>query len=110
MNTMNYNEKCKLDTWLKRTQSNPILSASGGFKRHTCSGQAGGLATIKIVRMDYPLQPCILLSNKAGEAVLSEALGLDVFSVIDKPVNMSILREQLNRLFIKKYNNGIFAE
>jgi DNA-binding NtrC family response regulator len=71
---------------------------------------AGGLATIKIIRMDYPLQPCILLSNRPGEAVLRAALRLDVFSVIDKPVNMSILREQLNRLFIKKYNNGIFAE
>ncbi len=33
---------------------------------------------------------------------------LDVFSVIDKPVNIDILREQLNRLF--KYNNDIFAE
>ena len=72
--------------------------------------EAGGLATIKIIRIDYPLLPCILLSNEPGEAVLSEALGLDVFSVIDKPVNMSILREQLNRLFIKKYNNDIFAE
>jgi DNA-binding NtrC family response regulator len=72
--------------------------------------EAGGLVTIKIIRMDYPLLPCILLSNEPGEAVLSEALGLGVFSVIDKPVNMSILREQLNRLFIKKYNNDIFAE
>jgi DNA-binding NtrC family response regulator len=72
--------------------------------------EAGGLATIKIIRIDYPRQPCILLSNEPGEAVLSEALGLDVFSVIDKPVDMRILREQLNRLFIKKYNNDIFAE
>lgn len=71
--------------------------------------EAGGLATIKIIRMDYPLLPCILLSSEPGEAVLSKALKLDVFSVIDKPVNMSILREQLNRLFIKKYNNDIFA-
>ena len=72
--------------------------------------KGGGLATIKIIRMDYPLLPCILLSSKAGEAVLRAALGLDVFSVIDKPVDMSILREQLNRLFIKKYNNDIFSE
>jgi DNA-binding NtrC family response regulator len=73
-------------------------------------GEAGGLATIKIIQMDYPRLPCILLSNEPEEAVLRAALGLDVFSVIDKPVNMGILREQLNRLFIKKYNNGIFAE
>ena len=72
--------------------------------------EVGGLATIKIIRMDYPRLPCILLSNEPGEAVLRAALGLDVFSVIDKPVNMGILREQLNRLFIKKYNRDNFAE
>jgi hypothetical protein len=44
------------------------------------------------------------------EAVLSEALGPGVFSVVDKPVDMSILREQLHRLFVKKYNRDNFAE
>ena len=63
--------------------------------------QAGGLATTKIIRMGYPLLPCILLVRRAGEAVLSKALQLDAFGVIDKPVDMSILRELLNRLFIK---------
>jgi len=72
--------------------------------------ERGGLATIKIIRVNYPLLPCILLASAAGEAVLSKALRLDVFSVIDKPVNMSILREQLNRLFMKKYDSDIFAE
>ena len=72
--------------------------------------QAGGLATIKIIRMDYPLLPCILLTSEAGEAVLSKALQLDVFGVVDKPVDMSVLRELLNRLFIKKYNSDIFAQ
>jgi DNA-binding NtrC family response regulator len=71
--------------------------------------EAGGLATIKIIRMNYPLVPCILLTSVAGETVLSKALRLDVFSVIDKPVDMGILREQLNRLFMKKYNSAIFA-
>lgn len=74
------------------------------------SEKLNGLATIKIIRMNYPLLPCILLTSAAGEAVLSKALRLDVFSVIDKPVDMSILREQLNRLFVKKYNSNIFAE
>jgi len=71
--------------------------------------QAGGLATTKIIRMDYPLLPCILLARRAGEAVLSKALQLDAFGVIDKLVDMSILRELLNRLFIKKYDSDIFA-
>jgi len=72
------------------------------------SEQSDGLATIKIIRMDYPLLPCILLTSTAGESLLGKALRLDVFSVIDKPVDMRILREQLNRLFIKKYNSSIF--
>ena len=74
------------------------------------SEESNGLATIRIIRMDYPLLPCILLSSTAGEALLGKALRLDVFSVIDKPVDMTVLREQLNRLFIKKYNSNIFAE
>ena len=74
------------------------------------SKKSSGLATIKIIRMDYPLLPCILLTSTAGEATLSKALRLDVFSVVDKPVDMGILRELLNRLFIKKYNSDIFAE
>jgi DNA-binding NtrC family response regulator len=73
------------------------------------SEQSNGLATIKIIRMDYPLLPCILLSSSAGESLLGKALRLDVFSVIDKPVDMSVLQEQLNRLFVKKYNSDIFA-
>ena len=70
--------------------------------------QAGGLATIRIIHMEHPLLPCILLSSRASEDLLGKALQLDVFSVIDKPVDMSILREQLNRLFVKKYKSDIF--
>ena len=69
-----------------------------------------GLATIKIIRMNYPLMPCILLTSTAGEDLLGKALRLDVFSVIDKPVDMAVLRRQLNRLFIKRYDSDIFAE
>ncbi len=74
------------------------------------SEKSTGLATIKIIRIDYPLLPCILLTSVVGEAILSKALRLDVFSVIEKPVDMNILQEQLNRLFIKKYNSNIFSE
>jgi len=74
------------------------------------SEKSNGLVTIKIIRMDYPLLPCILLTSAAGESMLSKALRLDVFSVIEKPVDMNILRQQLNKLFIKKYNSDLFAE
>ena len=73
------------------------------------SERSNGLATIRIIRMTYPLLPCILLSEMTSETILSKALQLDVFSVIDKPVNMGLLREQLNRLFMKRYNSDIFA-
>jgi DNA-binding NtrC family response regulator len=72
--------------------------------------RSNGLATIRIIRIDYPLLPCILLSSQIGEAVLGKALELDVFGVIDKPVDMDVLRMVLNRLFTKKYNSNIFAE
>jgi DNA-binding NtrC family response regulator len=72
------------------------------------SEQSNGLATIRIIRMDYPLLPCILLASTAGKSLLGKALRLDVFSVIDKPVDMHILLQQLNRLFMKKYDSDIF--
>jgi DNA-binding NtrC family response regulator len=74
----------------------------------TDSEKPSGLATIRIIRMSYPLLPCILLTSGAGETLLSKALELNVFSVINKPVNMSVLKEQLNRLFVKKYKSDIF--
>ena len=67
-----------------------------------------GLAIVKIIRINFPLIPCILLAKAADEMLLDEALSLDVFSVIDKPVDMDVLRQQLNRLFIRKYNSDIF--
>jgi DNA-binding NtrC family response regulator len=74
------------------------------------SERSNGLAAIRIIRMDYPLLPCILLTREVNEVVLSRALQLNVFGVIDKPVDMSILRELLNRLFIKKYGSDIFSQ
>jgi DNA-binding NtrC family response regulator len=73
------------------------------------SKKPSGLAMVKIMRMDYPLIPCILLGSDVGEEILGKALELEVFSVIGKPVDMGILREQLNRLFLKKYNSCIFS-
>ena len=72
------------------------------------SEEPNGMAVVRIIRMSYPKLPCILLTADAGQSLLGNALRLDIFSVIDKPVDMGILREQLNRLFIKKYNSNIF--
>ena len=73
------------------------------------SERSNGLATVKIIRMDFPLLPCILLTSQADQDVLGKALQLDVFGVVDKPVNMDILHQLLNRIFMKRYNSSLFA-
>ena len=73
------------------------------------SEESNGLAVIKIIRMKHPLLPCIMLSQTAGKSLLDNALKLDVFSVIGKPVDMNILRNQLNRLFLRKYHISLFG-
>jgi len=74
------------------------------------SDRANGLATIKVIRVNYPLLPCLLLASAPSDSVLETALKFDVFSVLEKPFDMSLLQGLLNRLFIKKYNSDIFAE
>ena len=74
------------------------------------SERSNGLATVKIIKMNYPLLPCLMLSSQTGQDLLGDALRLDVFSVIDKPVDMNILRQQLDRLFMKKYKSNIFSQ
>ena len=69
----------------------------------------GGLWTLKIIRAERPTLPCILLTSNTTRFTLDEALRLDVFSVIDKPVDMRILKDQMNRLFVKRYGSHIFS-
>jgi len=67
-----------------------------------------GLGMIRIIRSNFPFLPCILLAESAEEKLLSAALELDVFSVVNKPVDIALLRNQLHRLFVKKYNSNLF--
>ena len=73
------------------------------------SEKLSGLGTTRIIRSQFPHLPCILLSTSSEGKLLSDALGLDVFSVIAKPVDMAILQQQLDRLFMKRYDSEIFA-
>jgi DNA-binding NtrC family response regulator len=73
------------------------------------SERSKGLATVKIIRMDYPLVPCIVLTRQADKEMLDKALQLNAFAVVGKPVNMDVLRQLLNRLFLKRYNSDLFA-
>jgi DNA-binding NtrC family response regulator len=69
----------------------------------------GGLWTLKIIRIEYPQIPCIVLTSEPTETMLEEALELEAFSVIPKPFDMEILKDQLNRLFVRKYSSHIFS-
>jgi DNA-binding NtrC family response regulator len=73
------------------------------------SERPSGLATVKIIRMSYPRLPCILLTRRTDEDMLGRALQLEVFGVVGKPVDMDILRELLDRLFLKRYHSNLFA-
>jgi DNA-binding NtrC family response regulator len=69
----------------------------------------GRLSTIRIIRMDHPRLPCLLLASDMGQDLLDNALQLEVFSVLAKPVDLGLLRRQLDRLFIKAYDSRLFA-
>lgn len=66
------------------------------------------VAVLKVIRMDYPRIPCIALKSSPGQDLLTEALELDIFAVVDKPVDLDILQQLLDRLFVKIYNSNIF--
>ena len=70
---------------------------------------AGGLGVVRMIRGCYPDLPCIMVSRCTEGKVLASALELNVFSVIAKPVDMTILQDQLNRLFRRMYNCAVFA-
>lgn len=71
--------------------------------------KANGLAMTKVIKSEYPWLPCILLKTESNNLLLEEALRLNVFSVIDKPVDMQLLKRQLDRLFVKIYKSDIFS-
>ncbi len=99
---------------LMAQSADQFINVIGRKRIHTAivdadSEEFNGIIIVKIIRMNYPSLPCIMLTSEAKETVLSEALQLDVFSVIGKPVDMSILQKQLNRLFLKMYDSNIFG-
>ena len=96
------------------TSPNEAISVICQRRIHTVildmdSEKINGLGTIRIIRSRFPHLPCILLSKSIESKLLSDALGLDIFGVIAKPVDMGILQRQLNRLFVKRYDSEVFA-
>ena len=68
-----------------------------------------GLQTLKIVRKHNQLIPFILLTHQTDDRILAEALTLDAFSVLAKPVDLALLAGKINRVFQKYYASDMFS-
>lgn len=74
--------------------------------------QLGGLQVIRMMREMRNAPPSILLANQMTTHLLQEALGMHVFSVLSKPVDLNLLLDALARVMRRHYesrwptNNG----
>ena len=65
--------------------------------------QLGGLQVIKLAREMHNAPPSILLANQLSTNLLHEALGMQVFSVLSKPVDFNALLDALARVMRRHY-------
>jgi two-component system sensor histidine kinase RpfC len=65
--------------------------------------QLGGLQVIKLMRDLKTAPTSILLANHRTDHLLHEALGMHVFSVLSKPVDLNMLLDALARILKKRY-------
>ena len=68
-----------------------------------------GMQALKVIRQHDPLVPCILLAQQPEKRLLADALALNAFSVLAKPVDLALLAEQIDRLFLKCYSSDMFS-
>jgi CheY-like chemotaxis protein len=67
--------------------------------------QLSGMAVVKRMRDLPDAPPAILLADHLTNHLLHEALGLKVFSVLAKPVQMNLLLDSLARLMKRHYES-----
>jgi CheY-like chemotaxis protein len=65
--------------------------------------QLGGLQVIRLMRDLKTAPPSILLTNNLTDHLLHEALGMHVFSVLSKPVDLNLLLDALARILKRRY-------
>jgi DNA-binding response OmpR family regulator len=99
---------------LMADSANDMLRIVSGSRIHLAIldlafGGASGMQTLKMLRSQDQLLPCILLAQEVDERLLAEALALDVFSVLAKPVDLHLLAGQIDRLFSKYYASNMFS-
>jgi CheY-like chemotaxis protein len=67
--------------------------------------QLGGLQVIRLLRELHKATPAILLTNHLTNHLLHEALGMQVFSVLSKPVDFNLLLDALARVLRRYHEN-----
>lgn len=68
--------------------------------------QLGGLQVLKLMReVVNPLPPAILLADRLSNNLLREALTMDVFSVMPKPVDLNRLLDSMARIVKRHYES-----
>lgn len=72
--------------------------------------QLGGLQVIRLMRELPTAPPAILLTNHLTNHLLHEALGMRVFSVLSKPVDLNVLLDALARVIRRHYASRWPAE
>ncbi|MGD1277320.1 MAG: response regulator [Tepidisphaeraceae bacterium] len=71
--------------------------------------QLGGLQVIRLLRELHKPTPAILLTNHLTSHLLHEALGMQVFSVLSKPVDLNVLLDALARV-LRRYHENRWPE
>jgi CheY-like chemotaxis protein len=71
--------------------------------------QLGGLQVIRLLRELHRATPAILLTNHLTSHLLHEALGMQVFSVLSKPVDFNVLLDALARV-LRRYHENRWPE
>jgi CheY-like chemotaxis protein len=67
--------------------------------------QLGGLQVIRMLRELHKATPAILLTDRLNHHLLQEALGMQVFSVLAKPVDFNVLLDALARVLRRYHEN-----
>lgn len=67
--------------------------------------QLGGLQVIRLMRALQSPPPAILLADQVSNYLLREALGMQVFSVLPKPVQLDSLLDAVARV-LRRYHDS----
>jgi DNA-binding NtrC family response regulator len=67
--------------------------------------QLGGMQVVRLMRDIEQAPPAILLARQLTNHLLQEALGMQVFSVLQKPVELDLLLDAIARVLRRRYES-----